>query len=156
MLALTDKYRVVRRQNEITDDVVDEEILAQILDEFQNAVKSKGASKALEDLFLLLRQGMNRQVVGIKRTPNQCGQCQSALLAEDRGADVKLCLFCNCWLHGEEYCVPAHMQRHVKGILCRGFRRRLALRVIEPKKEASQHSEPGPVPAAGAASSSDP
>ena len=44
MLALTDKYRVVRRQNEITDDVVDEEILAQILDEFQNAVKSKGAS----------------------------------------------------------------------------------------------------------------
>ena len=44
MLALTDKYRVVRRQVEITDDEVNEEIVAKILNEFQKTVKSKGAS----------------------------------------------------------------------------------------------------------------
>ena len=39
MLALTDKYRVVRRQVEITDDEVNQEIVAEILDEFQKAMK---------------------------------------------------------------------------------------------------------------------
>ena len=52
--------------------------------------------------------------------------------------------------------MSVHMEHHVKGILCRGSRRRLALKVIQSKKEALQPGEPGLAPAAGAASSSDP
>ena len=33
-------------------------------------------SKALHDLFLLLREGVNQPVVGALRQPNQCGGCQ--------------------------------------------------------------------------------
>ncbi len=121
MLALTDKYRVVRKIETITDDQVDEKLLDEILDDFQGIAVTRGVPHALEELFLLLRRGMNKQAVGIKRVPDKCGHCEGDLFTPEGGADSQICPFCNCWLH--KTCAETHMVQHVKGILCRGSRR---------------------------------
>ena len=64
---------------------------------------------------------------------------------------MKICVFCNCWLHCG-YCAETHLQGHVKGTLCRGFRRRAASKAERERLGASQLSEPGLVTAAGAVS----
>jgi hypothetical protein len=133
MLALTDKYRVVRKIEAITDDNVDEEMLDEILEDFQGAAVTQGVPQALEQLFILFRKGMNRPAVGIKRVPDKCGHCKGNLFQGSQpcepgpvpaaGADLdfKICPFCNCWLH--RTCAETHMVQHVKGTLCRGSRR---------------------------------
>ena len=55
MLALTDKYRVVRKIEAITDDQVDEKLLDEILDDVQGIAVIQGVPQALEELFLLLK-----------------------------------------------------------------------------------------------------
>ena len=58
MLAITDKYRVVRKIEAIVDDNVDEEMLSDILDDYQGTAVSQGVPQAFEELLLLLRKGM--------------------------------------------------------------------------------------------------
>ena len=83
MLAITDKYRVVRKIEAIVDDNADEEMLSDILEDYQSTAVSQGVPQALEELFLLLRKSMNRPVVGIKRVPDKCGHCEGDLFTTE-------------------------------------------------------------------------
>jgi len=127
--ALKDKYRVVARSKEIMNVEVDFDILFKILDEVRTKIEATNISVALDEAYMLLRRGMDQNTVGLVRVPDKCGQCQLDLLTEEKNAKVRICPFCNCWLH-EADCYLKHTADHTQGILCRGFRRREAQRCL--------------------------
>ena len=97
---------------------------------------------------------MNRPAVGLKRDALLCGQCSEPLSKSlwpnsSVKAKRKVCAFCNSWIHYDEdthfHCYRNHMYGHIKGILCRGIRRRQQQKALSKaqfeKNESAKKAE---------------
>ena len=106
----------------------------EIYGQFLMTTRSKELPRAVEEVFQLLKQGMDWINVGTVRDPDVCGGCQQPLFI-DHHELITVCPMTNKFLH--KSCEAMHLENHVCGALCRGYRRRESQREKQ-KRECNE------------------
>ena len=102
-------------------------------------------STALDEFVDLVRAGMPKGSVGVRRETEVCGHCEDRLFDGGSFPGLKVCPICNIWLHSvsparrdpsqigkrRKSCYAVHMANHMVGVVSRGLRKK------QKAKEAS-------------------